>query len=60
MQKVRFKGIWIIDALVDTGLAKSKREARRLIQSGSIEVNGKKIMKERFLLVFDEPEVLGP
>ena len=33
----------LIDALVASGLAKSKSEARSFIQSGSITINGNKI-----------------
>lgn len=36
------KEIPLIDALVGTGAAKSKGEARRLIQQGSVSVNGQK------------------
>ena len=33
----------IVDALVDTGILSSKREAREFISNGSISVNGEKI-----------------
>lgn len=36
-------GILFIDALVASGIAKSKGEARRLIQQGSMSVNGVKV-----------------
>ena len=35
-------GILLIDALIASGLAKSKSEARTLIQQGSVQVNGEK------------------
>ena len=35
-------GILLIDGLVAAGVSKSKRDARHLIQQGSIQVNGKK------------------
>ncbi len=40
----------LIDALVDGGIAKSKREARDLITGGSITVNGIKQMDIEFIL----------
>lgn len=40
----------LIDALVDGGIAKSKREARDLITGGSISVNGIKQMDIEFIL----------
>lgn len=38
----------IIDALVSTGLAISKTEARRLLASGGIYINGQSIAREEF------------
>jgi tyrosyl-tRNA synthetase len=38
----------IIDLLVKTGLAASKREARELLQSGAVTVNGLKVMDFNF------------
>lgn len=35
-------GILLIDALVEAGIAKSKGDARKLIQQGSVSVNGEK------------------
>lgn len=35
-------GVLLIDALVDSKICQSKREARELIQAGSIQVNGEK------------------
>ncbi len=40
----------LIDCLVQTDLAKSKREARELIQSGSVVVNGVKISSMDFII----------
>jgi len=37
------EGVSIVDALTDAGLCKSKGEARRLIESGGIYVNNKKV-----------------
>ena len=33
----------ILDALINTGLASSKREAREFVTSGAISVNGEKV-----------------
>jgi tyrosyl-tRNA synthetase len=38
----------VLDALVATGLAASKGEARRLLQSNAVSINGQKITKEHF------------
>jgi tyrosyl-tRNA synthetase len=38
----------IVEALVDSGLASSNTEARRLISSNAISVNGRKISRESF------------
>ena len=40
----------LIDVLIQCDLAKSKRESRELIQSGSITINGKKVETLDFLL----------
>jgi len=39
-------GLSLIEALADTGLAKSKGEARRLIRQGGIKINGEKVVDE--------------
>ncbi len=36
------EGFVLIDALVETGLCKSKREAREMLQSGSVLINGRR------------------
>ncbi len=44
IQKLKIeRGATIVDVLVESGLVKSKSEARRAISQGSIKVNGKKI-----------------
>lgn len=40
----------VIDALLETGLASSRREGREFITSGAVEFNGQKINDENFLL----------
>jgi len=42
-------GTTILDALVESGLAASKREARQFIEDGAVLVNGKKITEDRAL-----------
>lgn len=37
------EGVPVLDVLVATGLAKSKREAREFLSSGSVSVNGRKV-----------------
>lgn len=39
----------VMDTLIDTGLASSNGEARRLLTAGSISVNGSKIFEDRVL-----------
>ncbi len=46
----------LIDFLVDNGLVSSKNEARRLIQQGGVQLNGKRISDPFFTL---EPGVKG-
>ncbi|MBK7405499.1 MAG: tyrosine--tRNA ligase [Phycisphaerales bacterium] len=36
------EGVALLDLLIETGLAKSKREAREFLSSGSVSVNGRK------------------
>ncbi|TVQ63996.1 MAG: tyrosine--tRNA ligase [Phycisphaerales bacterium] len=37
------EGVGMVDLLVETGLAKSKREAREFLQNGSVSVNGDRV-----------------
>jgi tyrosyl-tRNA synthetase len=37
----------LFQAIVDTGLAPSKAEARRLVQQGGVELNGERVAPER-------------
>lgn len=36
----------VLDALVEAGIAKSKGEARRLVQGGAVSVNGEKVLED--------------
>lgn len=47
-------GLPLIDVLADTGLAKSKGEARRLIRQGGIRVNGEPVADEMRMLTADD------
>lgn len=46
--------ISVIDILVKAGLAKSKSEARRLIEQGGVSVNDEKVKNLDFSLSADE------
>ena len=37
------EGVGMVDLLVETGLATSKRQAREFLQNGSVSVNGRKV-----------------
>ena len=37
------EGLWVVDALVDSGLAKSKGEARRMVSQGGAYVNNRRV-----------------
>jgi tyrosyl-tRNA synthetase len=43
---VEKKGVSLVDALVDNGLAESKKKAREFIKQGAITVNGEKVKDE--------------
>ena len=43
-------GTGLLDALVAAGISKSKGEARRLVQQGSVSVNGNKVADLNFVL----------
>ncbi|MFH0793950.1 MAG: tyrosine--tRNA ligase [bacterium] len=42
--------LWIVKAMVDGGLAKSNREARKFIQQGSVSIGGQKVTDENLEL----------
>lgn len=62
-EKVRYErsafvaGVPLTHVLVSTGLATSNSDGARLIRSGGISLNGKKIMDERLVLRLDTPGV---
>lgn len=39
-------GVPIVDLMVETGVSKSKREARQFLQSGAVSVNGERVGEE--------------
>jgi tyrosyl-tRNA synthetase len=47
--------IWIVELLVQTGMASSNSEARRLIQQGAIRVNGERVSDANSRLTANEP-----
>jgi tyrosyl-tRNA synthetase len=50
--------IWIVPLLVQTGLANSNSEARRLIQQGAVRVNGERVEDVNARLTTSEPQLL--
>ena len=40
------KGVMLVDALVDNGLAESKKKAREFLAQGAITINGEKINED--------------
>ena len=40
------KGALLVDILVDTGLAESKKKAREFIAQGAVSVNGVKMLED--------------
>ncbi|MFH1398298.1 MAG: tyrosine--tRNA ligase [Candidatus Omnitrophota bacterium] len=40
----------VVDLIVDSGLAKSKNEARRLINHGAVDFNGNRISDDKFMI----------
>lgn len=47
--KASLEGADLVDLLVETGLAKSKREAREFVSNGSVSINGAKAQEGRTL-----------
>ncbi|TVQ63814.1 MAG: tyrosine--tRNA ligase [Phycisphaerales bacterium] len=47
------EGVALLDVLIGTGLAKSKREAREFLEGGSVSVNGEKAGADRRLTEAD-------
>ena len=47
------EGAPLLDILIETGLAKSKREAREFLSSGSVSVNGRKATLDQTLTAAD-------
>ena len=43
---VKKKGVMLVDALVDNGLAESKKKAREFIVQGAITINGEKVKED--------------
>ncbi len=47
-------GLWIVDALADSGLCKSKGEARRMVRQKAVRVNGEVVDDEMRALTPDD------
>jgi ribosomal protein S4 len=47
-----WEGIRLIDSMVAVGFAKSKSEARRLIEQGSIKIDDIKVTNPKAVLLF--------
>jgi len=56
--KVREKTMKVTDLLVQSGLAPSKNEARRLLSQGGVEVDGESLKKDQRTLEVTRPLVL--
>ena len=52
------KKIWIVNLLVQSGLAGSRNEAKRLIQQGALKIDQKKVVDDKLDLVMDREYVL--
>ncbi|PIU52260.1 tyrosine--tRNA ligase [Candidatus Desantisbacteria bacterium CG07_land_8_20_14_0_80_39_15] len=57
-RKYEKEKVWIIDVLVNEGLAKNKTEANRLISQGAVELDGKTITSPDFDILMDSEHVL--
>jgi ribosomal protein S4 len=49
---LQWEGIGLVDAMVKTDLAKTKSEARRFIEQGSIKVDDIKVTNPKAVLLF--------
>jgi len=54
--RLKAKGLFVIDLLIDSGLTESKNEARRLIKQGGVYFDGKRVDKEDMLI--DQPGII--
>jgi tyrosyl-tRNA synthetase len=52
------EGIWIVELLEKAGFVKSRGEARRLIKSGALKIDGKKVTDFTLNVSFDKDTVL--
>jgi ribosomal protein S4 len=55
---LQWEGIGLIDALVKTDLAKTKSEARRFIEQGSIKVDDIKVTNPKAVLLFSPDKTM--
>ena len=50
LPSISAQGQTLLQALVESGLASSNREARQFLQSGAVSVNGEKVTDMNFLM----------
>jgi tyrosyl-tRNA synthetase len=55
---LQWEGIGLIDALVKTDLAKTKSEAKRFIEQGSIKVDDIKVINHKAVLLFSPDKTM--
>ena len=55
---LQWEGIGLVDALVKTDLAKTKSEARRFIEQGSIKVDDIKVTNPKAVLLFSPDKTM--
>jgi len=55
---LQWEGIGLVDAMVKTDLAKTKSEARRFIEQGSIKVDDIKVTNPKAVLLFSPDKTM--
>jgi tyrosyl-tRNA synthetase len=50
--------VWVVKALVDTGIAKTNSEARRLVRQGAVHVDDRKVTDENEEISLEEERLL--
>ena len=54
MPAVSVKSTNVLDILVESGLAPSKSEARRLVEQGGVSIDGEKVLDANYILEKEE------
>ena len=55
---LQWEGIRLVDAMIKTDLAKTKSEARRFIEQGSIKVDDIKVTNPKAVLLFSPDKTM--